>query len=305
VDPFSFRGVLMVTQKMRATKRDVSAVIPKRDPDAHKGYYGKLLVIGGSSRFTGAPALVGMTALRSGVDLVTIAAPAEPAKVISSFLPDLIAIKLPCHDLEPSVLPELEEEFKRCTAVVVGPGLGTKEKTREAVVDLAQRLRSFNPSLPVLFDADGLKALAGERELCKGMPWVFTPHTREFEVLTGVDLVPDVAGHLEHVKTAAEWLGCTILLKAHVDVIASPSGDVKLNYTGNPGMTVGGSGDVLAGIVATFLAQGADPFRASVAGAWVCGRAGDLCRREKGYEFIASDVVEKIPDVFKEVRGSK
>jgi hydroxyethylthiazole kinase-like uncharacterized protein yjeF len=297
--------VIVVTQKMRATKRDVSAVIPKRDPDAHKGYYGKLLVIGGSSRFTGAPALVGMTALRSGVDLVTIAAPAEPAKVISSFLPDLIAIKLPCHDLEPSVIPELEEEFKRCTAVAVGSGLGTKEKTRDAVVELARKLRSFNPSLPVLFDADGLKALAGERELCRGMPWVFTPHTREFEVLTGVDLVPDVAGHLEHVKTAAEWLGCTILLKAHVDVIAGSNGDVKLNYTGNPGMTVGGTGDVLSGIVATFLAQGADPFKASVAGAWVCGRAGDLCRREKGYEFIASDVVEKIPDVFKEVRGSK
>ena len=295
----------MVTQKMRATKRDVSAVIPKRDPDAHKGYYGKLLVIGGSSRYTGAPALVGMAALRSGVDLVTIAAPTEAAKVISSFLPDLITIKLHCHDLEPSVLSELEEELKRCTAVAVGSGLGTAAKTRDAVIELAQRLRSFNPSLPVLFDADGLKALAGERELCKGMPWVFTPHKREFEVLTGVNLVPDVAGHLEHVKTAAEWLGCTILLKAHVDVIASPKGEVKLNYTGNPGMTVGGTGDVLAGIVGTFLAQGAEPFQAAVAGAWVSGRAGDLCHKEKGYEFIASDMVEKIPDVFKEVRGSR
>ena len=292
----------MVTQKMRATKRDVSMVIPKRDPDAHKGYYGKLLVIGGSSRYTGAPALVGMAALRSGVDLVTIAAPVEAAKVISSFLPDLITIKLPCHDLEPSVLPELEEELKRCTAVAVGSGLGTKANTIDAVVELARRLRSFNPSLPVLFDADGLKALAGERELCKGMPWVFTPHTSEFEVLTGVDLVPDVAGHLEHVKTAAEWLGCTILLKAHVDVIASPNGEVKLNYTGNPGMTVGGTGDVLSGIVATFLAQGAEPFRAAVAGAWVCGRAGDLCLREKGYYFVASDLLEKLPKILKEVK---
>jgi NAD(P)H-hydrate epimerase len=295
----------MITQKMRATKRDVSAVIPKRDPEAHKGYFGKLLVIGGSSRYTGAPALVGMAALRSGVDLVTIAAPAEAAKVISSFLPDLITIKLSCRDLEPSVLPGLEEEFKRCTAVVVGSGLGTMTTTRDAVIELARRLRNYNPSLPALFDADGLKALAGERELCQGMPWVFTPHAREFEVLTGVDLPPDINGRMEHVKTAAEWLGCTILLKGHVDVIAGPKGDVKLNYTGNPGMTVGGTGDVLAGIVATFLSQGAEPFRAAVAGAWACGRAGDLCHKEKGYEFIASDVVEKIPDVFKEVRASR
>ena len=295
----------MVTQKMRATKRDVLAVIPKRDPDAHKGYYGKLLVVGGSSRFTGAPALVGMAALRSGVDLVTIAAPVEAAKIISTFLPDLITVKLPCHDLEPSVLPVLEEEFRRATAVVVGPGLGMMPATQDAVIELARRLRSYNPSLPVLFDADGLKAFAGERELCRGMPWLFTPHSREFEVLTGVDLVPDVTGRLEHVKTAAEWLGCTILLKGHVDVIASPKGEVKMNFTGNPGMTVGGTGDVLAGIVATFLAQGAEPFQAAVAGAWVSGRAGDLCHKEKGYEFIASDMVEKIPDVFKEVRGSR
>lgn len=295
----------MITQKMRATKRDVSAVLPKRKPESHKGDFGRLLVIGGSSRYTGAPALVGLAALRSGVDLVTIAAPAEAAKVISSFSPDLITIKLPCHDLEPSALSELEGEFKRSTAVVVGSGLGTMANTRDAVIELARRLRNYNPSLPALFDADGLKALAGERELYRGMPWVLTPHAREFEVLTGVDLPSDIEGRMEQVKAVAGEFGCTILLKAHVDVIAGPKGEVKLNYTGNPGMTVGGTGDVLAGIVGAFLSQGAEPFRAAVAGAWTCGRAGDLCHKEKGYEFIASDVVEKLPEVFKEVRASR
>jgi hydroxyethylthiazole kinase-like uncharacterized protein yjeF len=295
----------MITQKMRATARDVSAVIPKRKPESHKGDFGRLFVIGGSSRYTGAPALVGLAALRSGVDLVTIAAPVEAAKVISSFSPDLITIKLPCRDLEPSSLSELEEELKRSTAVVVGSGLGTTVSTRDAVIELARRLRNYNPNLPALFDADGLKALAGERELCRGMPWVLTPHAREFEVLTGVDLSSDVEGRMEQVKVAAGELGCTILLKAHVDVIAGPKGDVKLNYTGNPGMTVGGTGDVLAGIVGAFLSQGAEPFQAAVAGAWTCGRAGDLCHKEKGYEFIASDVVEKLPEVFKEVRASR
>ena len=290
---------------MRATKRDVLAVLPKRRPESHKGDYGRLLIVGGSSRYTGAPALVGLAALRSGVDLVTIAAPSAAAKVISSFSPDLITIKLQCHDLEPAALSGLEGEFGRSTAVVVGSGLGTMASTRDAVIELARKLRSENPRLSALFDADGLKALAGERALCREMPWVFTPHAREFEALTGVNLPPDVKGRLQYVKAAAMELGCTILLKAHVDVIAGPKGEVKLNYTGNPGMTVGGTGDVLAGIVGTFLSQGAEPFRAAVAGAWTCGQAGDLCYRDKGYEFIASDVIEKLPEVFKKVRASR
>jgi NAD(P)H-hydrate epimerase len=98
-------------------------------------------------------------------------------------------------------------------------------------------------------------------------------------------------------------LGCVVLLKAHADIIANPGGETVLNRTGNPGMTVGGTGDVLSGIVGTFLAQGADPFQAAVAGAFVCGQAGDICRGEMGYEFMASDLIEKLPKVFAEIRG--
>jgi len=286
----------------RAGPKDVLKVLPVRRREAHKGEYGRLLVVGGSSRYTGAPALVGLAALRSGVDLATIAAPADTARVISSFSPDLIAIKLPCQDLEPAALREVREELKRSTAVVVGPGLGTLATTRDAVIELAQTLRGECPKLPALFDADGLKALAGERELCKGMPWLLTPHAREFELLTGIDLPEDIKGRARHVKAAAGELGCTLLLKAYVDIIADARGEVRLNYTGNPGMTVGGTGDVLAGVVGAFLAQGASTFDAAVAGSYVCGRAGDLCMREKGYEFTASDVVEKLPEVFTGVR---
>jgi NAD(P)H-hydrate epimerase len=95
------------------------------------------------------------------------------------------------------------------------------------------------------------------------------------------------------------------LLKGQIDIIASAAGEVKLNSTGNPGMTVGGTGDVLAGIVGAFLSQGADPFKAAVAGAWINGRAGDLCLEEKGHEFLASDLIGKLPDVFAEIRGRK
>jgi len=286
-----------------AGKRDVLAVLPKRRPEAHKGEYGRVLVVGGSSRYTGAPALVGLAALRSGVDLAVVAAPAETALVISSFSPDLITIRLPCRDLEPAALPQLREDIKRATAVVIGSGLGTLACTRDAVIELARTLAKTE--LPVLFDADGLKALAAERELLKNPRWVVTPHAKEFEILTGTDLPKDTTARAEEVKKAAKELGCTILLKAHVDIIASPGGKVALNQTGNPGMTVGGTGDVLAGIVGAFLSQGAEPFRASVAGAWACGRAGDLCMKDKGYEFTASDVIEKLPEVFKEARKKR
>jgi len=295
----------VINPKMRVGKKDVSVVLPKRRREAHKGDYGRLLVVGGSSRYVGAPALVGLAALRSGADLAIIAAPEKAAWTINSFSPDLITIKLPCRDLEPTALSELRNEFKLSTAVVVGPGLGTLAKTRDAVIEFVRTLKEMYPNLPALFDADGLKALASERDLLQGMHWVLTPHAREFELLTGVDLPAGINGRAQQVKAAAKELGCTVLLKAWVDIIASPAGGVKLNYTGNPGMTVGGTGDVLSGIVGTFLAQGAEPFKAAVAGAWVCGRAGDLCLREKGNEFLASELLEKLPEVFKEVRGRR
>ncbi len=295
----------MVNPKMRVGKKDVLAVLPKRRRGAHKGDYGRLLVVGGGLRYVGAPALVGLAALRSGVDLAIIAAPEKAAWTINSFSPDLITIKLPCRDLEPPALSELRNEFKLSTAVVVGPGLGTLAKTRDAIIEIARTLKEAQPNMPALFDADGLKALASERDLLQGMRWVLTPHAREFELLTGVDLPADINGRAQQVKAAAKQFGCTVLLKAWVDIIASPAGKVKLNYTGNPGMTVGGTGDVLAGIVGTFLAQGVKPFKAAVSGAWVCGRAGDLCLREKSNEFLASDLLEKLPEVFKEVRGRR
>lgn len=282
---------------------DVLMALPKRRPESHKGEHGRLLVVGGGSRYTGAPALVGLAALRSGVDLATIAAPEEAASIISSFSPDLITIRLPGRDLEPNALPKLEEHLERSTAVVVGPGLGTSTATRDAVTKLARRIAETRPELPLLFDADGLKVMAAERRLLRNPRWLVTPHAREFELLTGMDLPSDIEGRLENVKAAARELGCVMLLKAHIDIAAAPSGEFALNYTGNPGMTVGGTGDVLAGTIGAFLSQGTETFRSAVAGAFICGRAGDLCRKERGYEFMASDVIEKLPTVFEEVRS--
>jgi NAD(P)H-hydrate epimerase len=269
-----------------------------RPPEAHKGDFGRLLVVGGSSKYTGAPALVGLAALRAGVDLVTVCAPRETAVVVSTFSPDLITVKLPCQDLEPGVVNPILEEAKSADAVAMGPGLGRLEKTKSAVVEL---LRGFTQmGLPILLDADGLKAAVDEKSLLRNPKLVLTPHAGEFELLTGKPLPKDLGKRTQAVASASQELGCTILLKSHVDIIAG-GGEVLLNRTGNPGMTVGGTGDVLSGIIGAFLAQRVEPLRAAAGGAYVNGTAGDLCLKEKGYWFTASDLLGKIPEVLRRI----
>ncbi len=288
-----------------ASADDVLKVLPEREPETHKGDYGRLLVVGGGSRYVGAPALVALAALRSGVDLATIAAPVKTAQIINSYSPDLITIKLPGQDFGSRAVAELDEPVKHATAVVIGPGLGTSPETGKGIIELTEKLAKSYPKLSVMFDADGLKLMASKRKLLSNSNWLVTPHAREFELLTGTDLSTGAKQRVEQVKAAAKSLGCTVLLKSHVDIVASPDGECVLNRTGNPGMTVGGTGDVLAGIVGAFLAQGVEPFQAAAAGAFLCGHSGDLCLEEKGYEFIASDLIEKLPAALADIRGSQ
>lgn len=278
----------------------VRKVLPRRRPDSHKGENGRVLVVGGSSRYVGAPALAALSALRSGVDLATVASPRETAKLINTFSPDLITLKLPCEDLVPEVLPHLLPELERCEALVVGPGLGGLEETREAVLSLVKEVEERYPSLPILLDADALKAVRG-RGLGKTRA-VLTPHAGEFKAVTGREVPGEPEGRAKVVSGDARRLECVILLKGRIDVISSPRGEVLLNRTGNPGMTVGGTGDVLSGVVGGLMAQGLGPFEAAWAGAYVNGLAGDLCLREKGYCFTSSDLIDKLPYVFKALR---
>ncbi|MCK4300684.1 MAG: NAD(P)H-hydrate dehydratase, partial [Planctomycetes bacterium] len=157
-------------------------VLPEREPEAHKGDYGRLLVVGGGSQYAGAPALVALAALRSGVDLATVAAPAETARIINSFSPDLITVKLDGKDFSTSAFPDLSEHLKRSTAVVAGPGLGTSSEAKDGALELARVLAQNHPKLPVMFDADGLKLVASNRKLLRNPNWVVTPHAGEFRL---------------------------------------------------------------------------------------------------------------------------
>jgi len=275
---------------------DVHMIRKPRSPWAHKGDFGRLLVIGGSETFSGAPALVAMAAYRAGVDLVYVAAPAETAHAISSMSPDLITIKLEGKHVSPRNIPALRPYLEKSTAVVIGPGLGLHRETKQFVREIIERLNA--KKVPTLLDADGLKAFA-EFEFKVKAPLILTPHPGEFKILTDHEPPLDIEARISTTKEAATKMGAVILLKGHTDVI-SDGERVKLNFSGNPGMTVGGTGDILSGVVAAFLSQRVHPFEAAVAGAFVNGAAGDFVESEKGYHMVATDLLEWIPKVIED-----
>jgi len=272
---------------------DVKIVVKSRLLEAHKGDFGRLLVIGGSDVFSGAPALVASAAYRAGVDLVHIAAPIKTAYAISSMSSDLITIKLEGDHLNPPNVATLGPYLEKSTAVAMGPGLGLHKDTRDFVKEMVKHVEAKR--VPLLLDADGLKAFAEFKHKSKS-PMVLTPHSGEYKILTGNEAPKELEERAADVQKTAEELGAVILLKGHTDII-SDGKRVKINFTGNPGMTVGGTGDVLSGIVAAFLAQGVDPFEAAVAGAFINGAAGDFVASAKGFHMVATDLLEWIPTV--------
>lgn len=272
---------------------DVFLAVRPRRPYAHKGDFGRLLVIGGGETYSGAPALAALAAYRAGVDLAVVAAPRETAKAISSMSPDLITIKLEGERLNKGNASVIRRSLETANAVVIGPGLGLHSETQEAVsriiVDVEEK------KIPLLLDADGLKVVAKNKRRII-VPTVLTPHAGEYQILTGKQLPEGLDARVRSVHKTAQDLDAVVLLKSHVDIISDGYRE-KLNFTGNPGMTVGGTGDVLSGIVGGFLAQGVGPFEASVAGAFVNGAAGDFVRAEKGFHMVASDLLEWIPKI--------
>jgi hydroxyethylthiazole kinase-like uncharacterized protein yjeF len=273
---------------------DVHLAAKKREASAHKGDFGRLLVIGGSDVFSGAPALVSLAALRTGVDIAYVAAPAKTAQAISSMSPDLITIKLEGKNLKPSNVAALMPFLDVVDAVVLGPGLGLSPETEEFVKACVDAVEKAGKAL--LLDADGLKAFAKFKRPLR-VPLVLTPHAGEYAILTGQKLPEDLDEKVVLSQKTAKQLNATVLVKGKVDVICDKN-RVKLNFSGNAGMTVGGTGDVLSGVVGGLLAQRADAFEAAVAGAFVNGACGDFVALEKGFHMVATDILDWIPRVF-------
>ncbi len=256
----------------------------RRSQKSHKGDSGRILVIGGGP-YTGAPALSAMAALRAGADIVTVAAPKAAARTISCYSPNLIVQELSGDHLCPDDLTILVELIARHDVVVMGMGLG---RHAETVATLAKIMPLCKK--PVI-DADALQPQLP----LKG---IVTPHAGEFRRISGIALVDlDYRERVEPLKVYASEKGLVVLLKGKVDLI-SDGEVVRANTTGNPGMTVGGTGDVLAGITAAFYAR-SSALRAATAAAFVNGRAGDLVYPEKEFGMVATDVIEKIPEAMR------
>jgi NAD(P)H-hydrate epimerase len=275
---------------------DVEDATAPRLPEAHKGDFGRLLVIGGSETYSGAPALVALAALRTGVDLVFVAAPEKTALSIASFSPNLITIRLAGDHLNEGNIEILKPQIERSTCTAMGPGLGTHDETIKAVTRILSIYEENRK--PALIDADAIRAM-GKITKKTRFPVVVTPHAGEFQVLSGHAPSSDLRTRTEEARSLATALGGTVLLKGHVDVI-SDGERVKLNRTGNPAMTVGGTGDVLSGVVAGLMAQGVPEFNASVAGAFINGAAGDLAVVELGDHLAPTDLIHLIPKVMNE-----
>src|SRR5437899_12588254 len=264
---------------------------------SHKGENGRLLVIAGGP-YTGAPALVGFGSLGIGIDLVHIATPASAAAVVASYSPMFIVHPLVGHRLLREDLRQIAELSARVDAVAIGPGLGDASGTLEAVREVVKTL-----SLPVVVDADAIRAVGADPRCLVGKRAVITPHSREFQALTGKTL-PDAPGERAGiVRDAAKALGVVILLKGHVDIVTDGT-RVKFNYTGNPGMTVGGTGDVLCGVVAGLMSKGMSPYDAARLGAFTNGYAGDLAFKVKSYGLTSVDVADNLGRVLAEFLGS-
>ena len=274
------------------TKSILKKIYKPREKWSHKGDFGSLLVIGGSKRYSGSPTFNALAAYRAGVDLVTIAAPRRAADIIASFSPDLITYPLEGDYLNETHLDDIFMLAQNSDAVVIGGGL---ERNRETLVTVRKILKGL--TLPCVIDADAIHAIAEEKNLLE-KNFVITPHAHEFFVLTGKKVENNLKKRIKVVKDAASRLNCTIALKGYVDVI-SDGKRVAINKTGSPFMSVGGTGDTLAGICGALLARKIEPFEAACAACFINGRAGELASKKFREGLIASDLLKEIPNVIK------
>lgn len=274
--------------------QEVLSAIADRSPESHKGDYGKLLLLCGSRGFTGAAYLAAMGALRCGAGLVFLGVPESIYAIEAAKLNEPVVFPLPDRDgmLSKEAIAPILDRLPQMDAVLIGCGLGQGEDALAVVSAVLQ-----NAQCPVVLDADGINLLAGHTDLLRGRryPTILTPHAGEFARIGGcLGQDPMTAA-----RELALELGCIVLLKGHRSCITDGKMDYR-NPTGNPGMAVGGSGDVLAGMITALLGQGVPPLEAAACGAWLHGKAGDLCARELGQmAMLPTDMLQALPRLLK------
>jgi len=275
-----------------------------RKPDSHKGDYGRALLVGGSVGMAGSISLAGLATLRGGAGLVTIAVPDVCQATVASFERSYMTLGLPSDGegrLSKTAHRPLVDAAAKSTAIACGPGLGRSQD----VVQLVGRLY-FELPQPMVFDADGLNALASQPDILTRAagPRILTPHPGEFGRLVAKEGSMSDGERRERAADLALRCNVVVLLKGHQSFITDGHRS-ELNTTGNPGMATGGTGDILTGVITALLCQGLSPFDAAHLGAHVHGLSGDLAAAELGQvSMIASDLLDFLPAAFKSLAGT-
>jgi len=260
---------------------------------SHKGDNGRVLIIGGGP-YTGAPALSGMAALRTGCDLVFIATPKKSSATIADYSPNLIVKELSGDTMITEDIEILDDLIKKCDSVVIGPGLGKNPETERAAIEVIKRINERK--IPAVIDADGILPLANYSNELYNSPTVVTPHAGEFETLTGLKISENIDERLSVVKHWTNKIGISVFLKGHVDILTDGQ-RAKFNDIHNQAMTVGGTGDVLAGIIGSLLSKGVDPYNSIRMAAFINGCAGNKVFETKSYGLLPTDIIEEIPNI--------
>ncbi len=274
--------------------KQVLSILPDRDAWAHKGDFGRILLLCGSRGYTGAAALAAMGALRSGAGLVYLCVPESIYAIEAVKLTEAIVLPMPDEAgmYSAAAVDAVKELLPRMDAVLIGPGMGQSEGTL-AVLEYV--LAGF--AGPVVVDADGINLLSRHKDLLRGRtaPTVLTPHGGEFMRIWGKPGQDRTASAM----AMANELGCITVLKGHETRITDGMVCYR-NTTGNPGMAVGGSGDVLAGMIVSLLGQGIEPLEAVASACWLHGAAGDLAAQKLGqYGMLPTDLLQELPRLMK------
>lgn len=275
-----------------AEAEDMAALVPARWADYHKGDAGRVVVIGGSPGFGGAPVMAATAALKAGAGLVTLALPDSLAAMLPTAPVEVMCRLLPAPDghLTPDSLSPLEDLLVAADAVAVGPGLGTSDGAAELVRSLV------GLATPLVVDADGLNLLAGhESWLGPDGLLVLTPHPGEAARMLSSTVAEVQANRLGACSALAERYGAVVVLKGHHTVVAADGCPALVIPTGTPAMAVGGMGDALTGVIAALLAQGVEPFSAGCLGAWLHGSAGELAAAGCDSGLLASELIAALP----------
>lgn len=278
----------------------LNSILPPRQTESHKGNYGSVLLVAGSVGFTGAAYLASEAAVRGGAGLVFLAVPKTVYPILA--VKTVSAMAFPVEDgadgkVAPAALPQIRQRLSRTNALVLGCGLGQSRNVRETVFSLVA-----SSEIPIVLDADGINAFAENTDKLKGKDLILTPHEGELARLGFVRKNGETRA--EASLRAAEMFGAVTVFKGPGTAVAAPDGRIYVNTTGNPGMARGGSGDILAGLIGAFLAQGADSFSAASAAVFIHGLAGDMACAEIGEVGMDSaDILSFVPKALRESLG--